>query len=159
MTAWCDSDWSACPLTNRSLTGWFIQLGDSPISWKTKKQDVVSRSSAEAEYRAMADTVQEILWLHQLLPALGIDCSAPTMIHSDSLSAIALARNPVYHARTKNVGNDCHFIRDKIICGTISTTDANTKSQLADILTKVLGRKEFELFLGKLGIRNLHTPP
>ncbi|XP_020870708.1 uncharacterized protein LOC110225397 [Arabidopsis lyrata subsp. lyrata] len=61
LNAWCDSDHGACPITSRSLTGWFIQLGDSPLSWKTKKHDVVSRSSAEAEYRAMADTVSELL--------------------------------------------------------------------------------------------------
>lgn len=63
LIAWCDADHSGCPLTCRSLTAWFIQLGGSPISWKTKKQDVVSRSSAEDEYRSMADTVSEILWL------------------------------------------------------------------------------------------------
>ncbi|CAL9239421.1 unnamed protein product [Arabidopsis halleri] len=72
LTAWCDSDHGACPITSRSLTGWFIQFGDSPLSWKTRKHDVVSRSSAEAEYRAMADTVQELLWLRELLPSLGI---------------------------------------------------------------------------------------
>ncbi|KAL9293162.1 putative RNA-directed DNA polymerase [Arabidopsis thaliana] len=91
LTAWCDSDHGACPITSRSLTGWFIQFGDSPLSWKTKKHDVVSRSSAEAEYRAMADTVSEILWLCELLPTLGIKVNTPITLHSDSLSAIMLA--------------------------------------------------------------------
>lgn len=91
LTAWCDSDHGACPITSRSLTGWFIQFGDSPLSWKTKKHDVVSRSSAEAEYRGMADTVSEILWLCELLPTLGIKVNTPITLHSDSLSAIMLA--------------------------------------------------------------------
>ncbi|KAL1190609.1 Retrovirus-related Pol polyprotein from transposon RE2 [Cardamine amara subsp. amara] len=159
LTAWCDSDWSGCLTSRKSLTGWFIQLGGSPLSWRTKKHDRVSRSSAEAEYRAMGDTVSEILWLRQLLPALGIDCSAPITLYSDSLSAIQLAANPVFHERTKHVENDCHFIRDEIVRGVITTKHVSTKSQLADIFTKALGRKEFEAFLLKLGVVNLYTPP
>lgn len=159
LSAWCDADWTACPLTRRSLTGWFIQLGGSPLSWKTRKHDVVSRSSAEAEYRAMADTVQELLWLRDLLPTLGIAITGPIPIHSDSLSAINLTANPVFYARTKHVGSDCHFIRDEIIRGVIVTKHVSTTSQLVDIKTNALGRKEFETFLLKLGVYNLHTLP
>ncbi|KAG7536881.1 hypothetical protein ISN44_As13g008040 [Arabidopsis suecica] len=159
LTAWCDSDHGSCPLTHRSLSGWFIQFGDSPLSWKTKKQDVVSRSSAEAEYRTMADSVSELLWLRELLPILGIEVTAPITLHSDSLSAIMLAANPVFHARTKHVGRDVHFVRDEIIRGVIATKHVSTTSQLADIMTKALGRKEFENFLVKLGVCILHTPP
>lgn len=107
----------------------------------------------------MADTVSELLWLRQLLPALGIEVTAPITVHSDSLSAIMLAANPVFHARTKHVGTDCHFIRDEIIRGTIATKHVSTKSQLAYIMTKALGRQQFEDFLVKLGVCNLHTPP
>lgn len=107
----------------------------------------------------MADTVKELLWLRQLLLSLGIDCSYPITVHSDSLSAISFAANPVFHARTKHIGNDCHFIQDEIIHGTILTKHVSTKSQLTDIMNKALGRTEFEEFLVKLGVCNLHTPP
>ncbi|XP_019084398.1 PREDICTED: uncharacterized protein LOC109125989 [Camelina sativa] len=158
LTAWCDSDHATCPFTRCSLTGYFIQLGGSPLSWKTRKQDVVSRSSIEAEYRAMADTVSEILWLRQLLPFLGITVTTPITLYSENLSAIMLAGNPVFHARTKHVGTNCHFIRDEIIRGTIATQHVSTTTQLADILTKALGQKQFEVFLDKQGVCNLHTP-
>ena len=158
LTAWCDSDWGGCPTSRRSLTGWFIQLGDSPVSWNTKT-GVVSRSSAEAEYRAMANTVSELLWFLELLPSMGIKCDETITLHSDSLSAINIAANPVHHAKMEDVGMDCHLIRDEIIRKNIATKHVSTKSQLSDIFTKALGKKEVEIFLGKLGVCDLHSPP
>ena len=107
----------------------------------------------------MADTVCEIIWIHELLPDFGVECSGPIPIHSDSLSSIKLAANLVYHTRTKQVGMDCHFIRDEIIKGLITTHHVSSESQLADIMTKALGRREFEDLLVKLGVFYLHTPP
>lgn len=107
----------------------------------------------------MGDTVCELLWLRELLSDFGIDCSAPITVHSDSLSAIQLAANPVFHARTKHIAKECHFIRDEIIKGVIATKHVSTRSQLADIMTKALGRKEFEAFRLKLGVLDFHTPP
>lgn len=83
LTAWCDAEWGTCPTTRRSLTAWFVQLNGSPLSWKTKKHDRVSRSSTEAEYRARADTVNELIWLRQFLPTLDITCAEPIPLHSD----------------------------------------------------------------------------
>lgn len=158
ITGWCDSDWGACPLTSRSLTGWIVQFGSSPVSWKTKKQDCVSLSSTEAEFRAMKSMIKELIWIKGLLNELGIDHKEPMLICCDNKSALHLSANPVLHERTKHMGIICWFVQEEITKGVIRTTHVSTHDQLADILTKALGHKEFDAFLLKLGISNLHAP-
>lgn len=91
VSGWCDSDWAACPLTKRSLSGWIVQYGSSPIVWKSKKQDTVSRSSAEAEYRVMAEVTAELRWIRMLLYELGVKHNGPMSIFCDGKPAIHIS--------------------------------------------------------------------
>ena len=119
LRAFSDADWAGCKATRRSVTGFCIFIGDSLISWKAKKQNIVARSSTEAEYRAIASVTCELMWLRHLLHDFGIKQQEPNLIFCDSQSAILLASNPTFHERTKHIEIDCHFIRDKIIDKTI----------------------------------------
>lgn len=96
LTAFSDSDWADCPESGQSLTGFCIMLGSSLVSWRSKKQHTVSRSSAESEYRSMADTCCEITWLLALLKDFNIAHLSPVTLYCDNKSALYIASNPVF---------------------------------------------------------------
>jgi hypothetical protein len=112
LQAYSNANWAGCPDTRKSTTGWCMVLGDAHISWKCKKQDNVSKSSTEAEYRAMSAACSKIIWLCGLLTELGFCPIHSTPFHADNISAIQIAANPVYHERIKHIEVDCHSIRE-----------------------------------------------
>ena len=107
LRAYSDVGWVDDLDTRRSTLDFCIFLGSSLISWRSKRQDVVSRFSIEAKYRAMADTTLEFRWLCDLLCDMGVFMVAPVLMHCDNKSAIAIASNPVIHDRTKHIEVDC----------------------------------------------------
>ncbi|XP_039163013.1 uncharacterized mitochondrial protein AtMg00810-like [Eucalyptus grandis] len=159
MTAYCDAYYATCPMSRRFVSGFCIKLGESLLSWKTKKQATVSLSSAEAEYRAMAKTTCEIVWIRGLLGDLGIQVKGSTKLYCDNESALKLAANPIMHERTKHIEVDCHFTREKIQEGIIETRGIGTVEQPADIFTKPLCSRQHAYLLSKLGILDIYKPP
>lgn len=155
LRAYCDSDWGGDPLTRHSLTGYCIMLGQSLVSWKCKKQHTTSRSSAEAEYRAMADTCCEVIWLVAVLKDLLVFPKLPVPFYCDSQSAIYIASNPVYHERTKHIEIDCHLVREQLEKGLLIPTHISTSAQPVDMFTKALGSASLALFTSKLNVCNI----
>ncbi|XP_074377072.1 uncharacterized protein LOC141718593 [Apium graveolens] len=141
LEAYCDADWASCPNSRRSVSGFVILLGGNLIFWKSKQQHTVSLSSAEAEYRSLRRLTTELAWLSRLLYELD--------------AAIYIAKNPVYHERTKHIELDCHFVRTKLASGLISLSYTPSKEQFADICTKPLTGLHHHGLLGiGLVIRN-----
>ncbi|XP_026398952.1 uncharacterized protein LOC113294788 [Papaver somniferum] len=130
--------WDGCVHTRRSTTDYNIYFGANCISWCSNKQPTVSRSSTEAEHRSMASTTADITWITYLLRELEISLTKVPVLYCDNISALYLAKNPKFHIHTKHIELDYHFIREKVVAGSLVTRHVSTTSQLADVFTKPL---------------------
>jgi len=156
LKAYSDSDWATCPETRKFVTGFSIYLGESLISWKLKKQQIISKSSSEVEYRAMAATTCELQWLTYLLQDLSVSYTQPATMYFNQ-SAIQIASNQVFHERTKHIEIDCHIVREKITVGLPKLLPISSSMQNDDIFTKPLPPFTFQLLHSKLGMKNIYS--
>ena len=149
LEAYSVADYAGNPDDRHSISSYCIYLGPNPISWNAKKHSNVSRSSTEAEYRQLAYTAAEISWLSSLFKDLGISLTTP-LIWCENVSSISLASNPVFHARTKHLEVDYHYVRDKVTCKELEVNYICTTDQVADVFTKGLSSTRFMLLKFKL---------
>ncbi|KAK5824251.1 hypothetical protein PVK06_019022 [Gossypium arboreum] len=153
-----DSSWAGDLTERRSTSGYCTFVWGNLTTWRSKKQSVVSRSSAEAEFRALALGICEGIWLLKLLKELGTNQEDHFEVLCDNQSAIQIAKNPVQHDRTKHVEIDRHFIADQVNKKTATLSYIPSEGQIADILTKALPKPVFNKFLFKLGLYNVYSP-
>ena len=144
-----DSDWAGCPDDMKSTTGYVFSFGSGVFSWVSRKQDVVAQSIVESEHIAAAN---QAVWLRKVLADLSQVQHCATIIQVDNKSAIAIAKNPVQHGRTKHINVKFHAIRQAEKEGEVQLVHCKFEDQLANIMTKALPARKFEILKSKLGV-------
>ena len=138
-----DADWAGDQDDRKSISGYVFLLSGGAISWESQKQRCVALSTAEAEYVAMSTATQEAIWLRQLIAEITSSEETPILVYEDNQSAIAIARNPQFHGRTKHIDIRHHYVREEISKGTVTIQYCPSCDMAADILTKGLGSDPF----------------
>ena len=153
-----DADWVGLPSDRKSITGYYTFIGGNFVTWRSKKQSVVARSSAEAKYHAMAQTTCELTWLRTVLQEFRLLTQGPTPLYCDNQVAIHITSNPVFHEKTKHIEVDCHFVHSKVESKDIITPFVPSGSQLANIFTKPLPKNVINSICNKLGVIDIYSP-
>ena len=153
--AYSDADWAGDVDTRRSTSGYVFQIGSSTVSWSSKKQTTVAKSSTEAEYVALSSATQEAVWLRSLMGDLGRQMDAPINVYEDNQGAIELAKNAKYHNRTKHIDICHHFVRERVVSNEIQVIYCPTGDMIADIMTKGLAKLTFEKLRDLLGVHDV----
>jgi hypothetical protein len=150
--AYTDADWGGDRDDRRSIGAYMVKIGCGTVSWKSKKQGCVALSSTEAEYMALCQVAKEAEWMVGFLGCLGYKVQGPVVLYVDNLGANALARNPVFHDRSKHIAIQYHYTRDLVKAGRVRLEYLHTKEMLADILTKPLPRSQHEYLARGIGL-------
>ncbi|WVY93107.1 hypothetical protein V8G54_032195 [Vigna mungo] len=158
INVYTDADWAGAINERRSTSGYFTFVGRNLVTWRSKKQNVVARSSAEAEFRGIALGLCEALWLKLLLEDLGYPLRQPIQLYCDNKAACDIAHNPIQHDHTKHVEVDRFFIKEKLERKILELPKIRTEDQLADILTKAVLKPVFSKFLSKLCLIDIYAP-
>jgi len=154
VSGFSDADWAGCIDDRRSTSGFAIYLGRNLVSWSARKQPTVARSSTEAEYKAMANATAEIIWIQSLLQELDIRSPPAAVLWCDNLGATYLSANPIFHARTKHIEIDYHFVRERVADKKLHIRFISTGDQIADGLTKPLVSWKHYEYVNNLNLRN-----
>ncbi|CAL2267031.1 unnamed protein product [Prunus armeniaca] len=154
LIGYCDSDWAGSEDDMRSTSGYAFTLGSGVFSWASIKQNTVALSTAEAEYVSAAEATSQAKWLRFVLEDFGEEQIEGTQIMCDNTSAIAMAKNPVFHQKSRHINRKFHFIQEAIQAKEIELVYCRTEEQIADILTKALPKDRFAYLRELLGVKS-----